>query len=124
VTRTGAKPRFPRWVYGVGVEPDCRFSLANERTFLAWVRTSLAFSAAGVALEALSLPVHPGFRRAAALVLIVLGIVAAVQAWWRWGQVERAVRRGAPLPAPVLSVVIAAGCVVTALLVFVGILLR
>ena len=27
--------RFPRWVYGVGTEPDARFSLANERTFLA-----------------------------------------------------------------------------------------
>jgi putative membrane protein len=124
VTRPAAPSRFPRWVYGVGDEPDPRFSLANERTFLAWIRTSLAFSAAGVALEALSLPVHPGFRLAAALVLVVLGIVAAVQAWWRWGLVERAVRCGAPLPAPVLTVAIAAGCVVAALLVFVGILLR
>jgi putative membrane protein len=124
VVRPAASSRFPRWVYGVGDEPDPRFSLANERTFLAWVRTSLAFSAAGVALEALSLPIHPGFRLAASLVLIVLGVVAAVQAWWRWGQVERAVRRGEPLPAPVLSVAVAAGCVVTALLVLVGILLR
>jgi putative membrane protein len=37
--------RFPRWVYGAGDEPDARFSLANERTFLAWIRTSLALSA-------------------------------------------------------------------------------
>jgi len=124
VTRPAVPSRFPRWVYGVGDEPDPRFSLANERTFLAWIRTSLAFSAAGVALEALSLPVHPGFRLVAALVLVILGIVAAVQAWWRWGQVERAVRCQAPLPAPVLTGVIAAGCVVTTLLVFVGILLR
>ena len=90
----------------------------------AWIRTSLAFSAAGVALEALSLPVHPGFRLVAALVLVLLGILSAVQAWWRWGQIERAVRRGAPLPAPVLSVVIAGGCAVTALLVLAGILLQ
>ena len=124
VTRPAAPSRFPRWVYGVGSEPDPRFSLANERTFLAWIRTSLAFSAAGVALEALSLPVHPGFRLVAALVLVLLGILSAVQAWWRWGQIERAVRRGAPLPAPVLSVVIAAGCAVTALLVLAGILLQ
>lgn len=124
MTRTGAPSRFPRWVYGVGDEPDPRFSLANERTFLAWVRTSLALSAAGVALEALSLPVHPGFRLAAAVLLIVLGIVAAVQAWWRWGQIERAVRCGTPLPAPVLSLVIAAGCGVTAVLVLLGLLLR
>ena len=123
VARTDAPSRFPRWVYGVGVDPDPRFSLANERTFLAWVRTSLALSAAGIALEALSLPVHPGFRRVAALLLIVLGILAAVQAWRRWGRIERAVRCGEPLHAPVLSVVIAAGCGVTALLLLVGLLL-
>lgn len=124
MVRTAAPSRFPRWVYGVGAEPDPRFSLANERTFLAWVRTSLAFSAAGVALEALAPPIHPGLRLVASLTLIALGVVAAVQAWWRWGQVERAVRCSEPLPAPVLTVVMAVGCVVTALLVFVGILLR
>ncbi len=124
VTRSGAKPRFPRWVYGVGDDPDPRFSLANERTFLAWTRTSLALSAAGVALQALSLPVHPGLRLVAALLLIVLGILAAVQAWWRWGQIERAVRCKEPLPAPVLSIGIAAGCGLTALLVLVGLVVR
>ena len=124
MTRPDAPSRFPRWVYGVGDEPDPRFSLANERTFLAWVRTSLAFSAAGVALEALALPVRPGFRLAASLLLIVLGILLAVQAWRRWGQVERAVRCGAPLPAPALTVVIAAGSAVSSVLVLLGIVLR
>ena len=38
--------RFPRSVYGEGEEPDPRFSLANERTFLAWLRTALAMYAA------------------------------------------------------------------------------
>ena len=52
--------RFPRRVYGVGTEPDARFSLANERTFLAWIRTALALIAAGVALEAFVLPIAPG----------------------------------------------------------------
>jgi hypothetical protein len=31
--------RFPRRVYQLGSEPDPRFTLANERTFLAWIRT-------------------------------------------------------------------------------------
>lgn len=35
--------RWPRYVYGSGAEPDYRFSFANERTYLAWVRTSVAF---------------------------------------------------------------------------------
>ena len=36
---------------------DPRVPLALERTFLAWIRTSLALLAGGVALEALDLPV-------------------------------------------------------------------
>ena len=124
MTRPDAPSRFPRWVYGVGDEPDPRFSLANERTFLAWVRTSLAFSAAGVALEALALPVHPGFRFAASLVLVVVGVAAAVQSWWRWGQVERAVRCAAPLPGAVMTVLLTVGSVVASVLVLLGVLLR
>ena len=33
--------RRPVWIYGVGTEPDPRFTLANERTLLAWIRTGL-----------------------------------------------------------------------------------
>ena len=38
----------------LGEAPDYRFSLANERTFLAWIRTSLGFLAAGVGLDQLA----------------------------------------------------------------------
>ena len=68
--------RFPRWVFGAGDEPDARFTLANERTFLAWIRTSLALSAAGVALVAVELPVARGFRTASALVLVGARVLA------------------------------------------------
>ncbi|MGA9597271.1 MAG: DUF202 domain-containing protein, partial [Acidimicrobiia bacterium] len=54
--------RFPARVYRQGVEPDPRFSLANERTFLAWIRTGLAFVAGGVAVAALELPGPPVLR--------------------------------------------------------------
>ena len=40
--------RFPRWVYGEGSEPDPRATLANERTFLAWIRTAIPLTAGGV----------------------------------------------------------------------------
>src|SRR5215212_6695060 len=102
-----ADRRFPRGVYGVGEEPDPRFSLANERTFLAWMRTSLALSAAGVALEALDLPIGPGLRLACAVLLIGLGLLAPVQAWFGWAATERALRRSRPLPAPRLAPVLA-----------------
>lgn len=43
-----ADKRWPRSVFGVGDEPDARFTFANERTFLAWIRTSLALLAGAV----------------------------------------------------------------------------
>ncbi|MGY1592440.1 YidH family protein [Geodermatophilus sp. SYSU D00708] len=116
--------RFPRAVYGRGDEPDPRFSLANERTFLAWIRTSLALAAAGVALEALEFPPSPGLRLACVLVLVGLGILAPLQAWWGWVATERAMRLGRPLPAPRLSPVIAAGTLAAGVLLLLGVLLR
>ena len=126
MTSTGGpgRARFPRSVYGVGDEPDPRFSLANERTFLAWIRTSLALSAAGVALEALDVPIAGGLRLACALLLVGLGVLAPVQAWWGWAATERAVRRRRPLPSPLLSPVIAAGTLVVGVLLLLGLLLR
>jgi putative membrane protein len=122
---TGAgRRRFPRSVYGVGDEPDPRFTLANERTFLAWIRTGLALSAAGVALEALDVPIAPGLRLACALLLVGLGILAPVQAWAGWAATERAVRCGRPLPSPRLSPLIAAGTLVAGVLLVLGFLLR
>ncbi|TFH72922.1 YidH family protein [Cellulomonas sp. HD19AZ1] len=115
--------RFPRWVYRVGTEPDARFSLANERTFLAWARTGLALLAAGVALEALDLPIAPGPRLTASVLLVGLGTVAPTLAWWGWARAERAMRRGDPLPAPLGFGVLVAGMGVAGLLVLLGLLL-
>lgn len=112
--------RFPRAVYSTGDEPDPRFSMANERTFLAWVRTALALIAAGVAVEALDLPVQPGLRAAAATVFAVLGLLAAAQAWVGWMRTERAMRRHRPMPGPGLGAVIVAGVFVAALLLLIG----
>lgn len=116
--------RFPHSVYGQGTEPDPRFSLANERTFLAWIRTSLALVAAGVALEALALPLQPGFRLAASVLLTVLGVLAPVQAWRGWAAGERAMRTARPLPAARLAAPLAAGTGAAAVLVLLGLLLR
>lgn len=116
--------RFPRRLYSEGSEPDPRFSLANERTFLAWIRTSLALLAAGVALEVLGAGIQPGLRLSAALVLIVAGIGAAVQAWVGWMRSESALRSAKPLPAPTFAIPVVIAVLVAGVLVGVGLLLR
>ena len=120
----GGNRRFPRRVYAAGGEPDPRFSLANERTFLAWMRTSLALLAAGVALEALDLPIAEELRLASALVFVVLGLLAPVQAWTGWVATERALRQSRPLPSPRLGLLTAVGTTGAGMLVLIGLVLR
>jgi putative membrane protein len=80
-------------------EPDYRFTMANERTFLAWQRTSLGLLAAAVALVQLvpELAV-PYARRVLGIGLAFLAIVTSATGLIRWQQAERAMRRGEPLP--------------------------
>jgi putative membrane protein len=115
--------RFPARVYREGREPDARFSLANERTFLAWIRTALALIAGGVALEALAPGIQPTLRLIASIVLIVAGIASPAQAWVGWMRSERALRRGTPLPAAILSLPIGIAVLVVGVLVLLGVLL-
>jgi putative membrane protein len=108
-----AEDRKPDSVYGVGAEPDPRFSLANERTALSWMRTALALVAGGVAIVSLSslsnLPAWSALLGAAAC---LGGAALAVRAVAAWARVERALRLRQPLPAPRALVALAGGVVV------------
>ena len=84
-------------LHDVGDTPDYRFTLANERTFLAWVRTALAMMAAGVAV----VQFVPGLelvRHALGLLLILLGGLLAGVSYAHWERNERAMRLGERLP--------------------------
>ncbi|WP_027944593.1 YidH family protein [Amycolatopsis taiwanensis] len=87
-----------RW-YEEGEEPDYRFTLANERTFLAWLRTGLALVAGAVALTQLvpSFPVA-GLRTGLAALLAVAGTLLSAVAYRRWARIQQAMRLGHPLP--------------------------
>jgi len=109
----------------VGRTPDYRFSLANERTFLAWIRTGLALIAGGLAC-AQFLPPLPirHLREVIAIALLVLGAVVALRAVDHWARTERAMRLGQELPGSkfpaILAIVVAAG----ALLLVAAVLIR
>ena len=92
----------------VDQEPDYRFTLANERTFLAWIRTSLALMAGGVALVQL-VPSFgiTGVREVSSLFLVACGGLLAGLAVRRWQRVQRAMRANADLPPSRLPVLLA-----------------
>jgi putative membrane protein len=107
----------------VGETPDYRFSLANERTFLAWIRTGLALIAGGLAC-AQFLPPLPiaHLREILAMALLVLGGVVAIRAVDRWARTERAMRTGKDLPGShfpaVLAIVVALGALLLVVAIF------
>jgi len=81
------------------IEPDYRFTLANERTFLAWQRTALGLLAAAVAVVQLVPELSiAGARHVLGIVLGSLAILTAGMGILRWQQVDRAMRRDLPLP--------------------------
>ncbi|MBV9485775.1 MAG: DUF202 domain-containing protein [Frankiaceae bacterium] len=93
--------------------PDYRFSLANERTFLAWIRTSLALLAAGIGV--VNLPsefADSTGRHLLGILLVVLGLFAAVGSYARWRANQRAIASGSPLPHSRSMPIVAGGITV------------
>jgi putative membrane protein len=97
----------PKW-REQGQEPDYRFTFANERTFLAWIRTALALLAGGILLVQFVTALQP--RGVVVLISVSLCIASAMAsgvAYARWKANEIAMRNSQPLPSttatPLLS---------------------
>lgn len=116
-----SRRRRPRAVYGSGQEPDPRFTLANERTFLAWIRTSLALTASGVAVDAFVTSFDALVQRLVAVTLVALGVACAGSAFGRWMRTERALRHGQPLPEPGLARVVGVALALLGVVVLVAV---
>ena len=102
---------------------DYRMSLAAERTYLAYIRTSLALLAGGVAVVgALPEAGHLALRRVIGVLLVTVGLVVAGTARLRWRELEAAMRRGEPLPRSRTTLVVSVGVVAAAVLAFVLVL--
>ncbi len=97
-----------------------RVHMANERTFLAWIRTSVAIMAFGFVVEKFSLfvkqmayylgkessPPPPGYSSIVGIVLVGLGVVMGVLAFVRYKAVEHQIEEDTYKPSVVLSVLL------------------
>ncbi len=91
-------------------DPDVRFSLANERTLLAYQRTAIGLIAAAVAVahfldnDVLAVII--------AAVLLVSGGIAAIGGYVRYVEADRAIREGRPLPSGPIALLLSVGLTV------------
>jgi len=93
-----------------GQDPDYRFSLANERTFLAWVRTALAVLAGAILFHQFAAFFQPAwFNTLINLGLTAFSIFMSAFAYRRWRANEIAMRHSRPLPATLGLLVVALG---------------
>ncbi|WP_396913274.1 YidH family protein [Mycolicibacterium sp.] len=98
-------------------EPDYRFTLANERTFLAWTRTALALLAGGIAVGQLfASGVDEAGHKILGITCIVLAATVSVGAFARWRQVQAAMRRDDPLPGSLMVRLTVAGICMSAVI--------
>jgi putative membrane protein len=103
----------------IGRDPDPRFTLANERTFLAWNRTAIALIGGGLAAGQLLDFDSRLARLLVALPPIALGLVLALTSYRRWEANERALRLDEPLPGSGPPWLLSVGIAVVGLVVLV-----
>lgn len=98
-----------------------RVHMANERTFLAWIRTSISIMAFGFVVEKFSLfvkqmayylgkeatPPPQGYSSLIGILLVGLGVVMGVLAFIRYKTVEQQIDDDTYQPSVILSVLLA-----------------
>ncbi|WP_199547027.1 DUF202 domain-containing protein [Streptomyces sp. N35] len=112
----------PARVREEGETPDYRFSLANERTFLAWVRTALALVGGGFAVDQFLPDLRWAWRIGLSLALLAVGAMCALRAVNHWVRCELAMRRGEDLPVTRFPALLSLAVGVVALIMVVVVL--
>lgn len=101
--------------------PDVRFSLANERTLLAYQRTAIGLIAASVGV--LHFLRHGATSYVLTVLLLITGLIASGGGYWRYRRTARAIADDRPLeigPVPQLMAAAMLLCVVLAAVYIAG----
>ena len=107
-------------------EPDYRFTLANERTFLAWVRTAMTLLAASIVLgeflRSADERTNQIALRAISITCVLTATTLALNAYFRWVRVQHAMSRDLPLPRPanLMRITVASLCVIALICVVIA----
>ena len=98
-----------------------RVHMANERTFLAWIRTSIGIMAFGFVVEKFALfvkqlsyflgkeitPPSPGYSSIFGILLVGLGALMGVLSFIRYKKVERQIDEDTYQPSLILDILLA-----------------
>jgi putative membrane protein len=93
----------------VGSDSSPRFTLADERTVLAWNRTALALIAGGLAAAKFLTVAADGLALIVAVALTAFGGYMSLTSYPRWQSTDRALRLGQPRPPSALPRFLSAG---------------
>ncbi|MUM15915.1 DUF202 domain-containing protein [Mycobacterium sp. CBMA271] len=106
-------------------EVDYRFTLANERTFLSWIRTALGLLAGGVAVQTLVQPFHhSGVRHVLAASCLALAVVVSIGAYLHWRDIKERMDRDQPLKGTMLVPLLAVSIGLIAILASIAVFYR
>jgi putative membrane protein len=95
---------------------DYRFLLANERTFLAYIRTALALQIAGLGVLQFLTNGHDALRLVLGVLLVLVGSYVGLIGYLRCRENERSIRAGAEMHATRSTSVIAISVVAVPLI--------
>lgn len=104
---------------------DARFTLAAERTVLAWIRTALGFIAGGVAIVYVAPDLRESWLEAVlGAVMVLLGCAIAITGGLRWRRTTRVLRSGGEMPGPSSVLFVVAAIVVLSVMIVMAILIQ
>ena len=101
---------------------DPRFQLANERTLLAWMRTSLGLLAGAVAVSSPVSRLSDPARASLGLWLVAVSALTGFVGWTRWRRTRRALEDNTELPGATSVGWVVAAFAITVLTVMVAII--